>query len=125
MTIEEVEQLKEGDLITAYRSGYHKFVRAEPVVIRREQDITEHFKRFHPTPPNGKSNWEVGDMYDYHIYHVTVMNKDGLPMRGKKEWLCSAHWCQPAVKSVQSLKDKLNSLTRLIEIVESTEGSKQ
>lgn len=115
---DELKDLKPGDLITAYISGYHRVVRVE------DRFVTKYDLRFDSC--KGKS---VGDYMSPMVHYVTVMSAKFKPVKGKTEHYCDLYYCRKVTLSGVRLEfqQKTQELTggygRLIQFLQE-EGSR-
>ena len=109
MTVEEVQQLKPGVLLTTYNKGYFRFVKATPCRIDHTNYITQAFKLVH-----GDKEWKVGDIYQYIVYYTLAYTPDFKYRNGKAISGCSSRYCTKVTlsseipKRIKALKEQLS-----------------
>jgi len=121
VTTTEVEQLEEGDLITAYRSGYHKFVRAEPrYLTERDFKYSSYFITSLEKDTGKKP--EIGDLYQYIIIYQQIADKKGKSIKGNREWSCGSGWCKKVTpfdiyQQIGILHAEIERLEKIIDLI--------
>jgi hypothetical protein len=96
------KNLKEGDIILAYKKGIHIVTRVERRFVRKVDIRYDESKA-------------VGDEYSGLIYYRQLARANGKKIKSKREWCCDAHYCRPLDDSwFQEQLDVLEEKRRLI-----------
>ena len=85
---EYISDFKPGDLITAYESGLHRFIKYE--------------KRKGETPL---------------VYYTRVYNANGKQCKSKKVLVCDASYCRPAIEYIMATIEQKKEEIELLETI--------
>jgi len=99
-----IKGLKQGDIILAYRKGFHIITNVERRYRTKET--------FHYSDHDGQ---EMGEEYSSLIHYRQIARANGQKVRNSKEWCCDANFCRVLDDSwFQEQLDELEEKRQLI-----------
>lgn len=104
-----MENIKTGDLVTAYRAGIHRVIAITPRYKAAE----------YPYVSNKPTDMDSVGEYNPLITYQPVYNKWGEPVKSKTTYHCDVMYCKPAMEYIESaikdMEDKILVLKQLQE----------
>ena len=111
-----MRNIQVGDIVTAYRDGYHEVVKIEKR-WKNKTKSSEYEKAAYCIIGDYDPS-TCGDEMNSLIYYKKKYKLDGTPVKSKKVYTCDSFYCKPMYESIQEqIKRHEASLEKLKQIL--------